>query len=166
VLRATSVALFFVLVIGVSVIGVSNQFPWCEVFTPCRFGRRSPPLCGNARVIGVSNQFPWCEVFTPCRFGRRSPPLCGNARVGPPAMSLVHSKFFSNCISAVVKIPLYQLPIRKHFSSQIVLSGRTGGGVFFERKRRKKAHRMGRPKRVFKTAGMPTSNGWVGLSVT
>ena len=50
-------------------------------------------------------------------------------------------------ISAVVEIPLYHLPIRKHFSNQIVLSGRTGGGVFFERKRRKKAHRTGRPKR-------------------
>jgi hypothetical protein len=89
--------------------------------------------------------------------GRSPLSACGIVRVGPPAMSFVHSPIF----------------LRRHFcgsrdpaSTKKSASGRTGGGVFFERKRRKKSHRMVRPKRVFQTAGMPNSDGWVGQSVS
>jgi hypothetical protein len=63
----------------------------------------------------------------------------GNARVGPPAMSFVQSTYFSDSISAVLDM--------QH--NHIHHSGRIGGDVFFERKRRKKSHRIVRPKRVF-----------------
>ena len=32
--------------------------------------------------------------------GRSPLTACGNVRVGPPAMSLIDSQFFSDCISA------------------------------------------------------------------
>jgi len=56
-----------------------------------------------------------------------------------PPCRLSNRKIFSDGISAVSEVLLVQR----------ITKGRTGGGVFFERKRRKKAHRTGRPKRVF-----------------
>ena len=106
-------------------------------------------------------------MFTPCRLGRRSPPLCGNVRVGPPAMSFIRTVYFLRrhfCGDRNPALPITdketvhkpnsslrpgkwgQTPIK----TKKITKGRTGGGVFFERKRRKKAHRTGRPKRDFK----------------
>jgi hypothetical protein len=63
------------------------------------------------------------EVFTPCRLSARH--------------------VFADCICAVLeKIKSLQSKLSKAISGT---SGRIGGGVFFQRKRRKKAHRMVRP---------------------
>jgi hypothetical protein len=84
-----------------------GQIP-INLLTPCRLGRRSPPLRGNVRVgppamsfvrsliflrLGNWGQIP-INLLTPRRLGRRSPPLRGNVRVGPPAMSFVRSLIF------------------------------------------------------------------------
>ena len=120
------------------------------------------------------------EIFTPRRDGRRSPWQSHDVRVDPPAMSFVRSTYFSGSISAALCLVMclrqggtvaahhFVCPLdvfhQQHFCCSInepvqqrsstqhqnSTSGRIGGGVFFERKRRKKSHRMVRPKRVFK----------------
>jgi len=70
-------------------------------------------------------------VFTPSRLGRRSLPLRANVRVGPPAMSS-SARSFS---------PTAFLQLKKPSFNQVHHRGRPMGR-FFERKRRKKPHRM------------------------
>ena len=94
------------------------------------------------------------------------PPLTayGNVRVGPTAMSFVRSAYF----------------LRRHFcgyrdpaSTKNSLKAEQAGAFFSSDQRRKKAHRTGRSKRVFKwyerafkLQECQPSNGWVGPCIT
>ena len=64
--------------------------------------------------------------------GRSPLTAYGNVRVGPPAMSLIHSQFFSDCISAVQETQLQPKRVLQaesegaFFSSESVEKKRTG----------------------------------------
>jgi len=79
-------------------------------------------------------------------------------------MSFVHSLYFSYRISAVQQTKLTEQ--RNNPQAKNSASGRIGGGVFFQRKRRKKSHRMVRLKRVFKELKKCHFSGWFGQSVS
>jgi len=78
--------------------------------------------------------------------GRSPLTAYGNVRVGPPAMSLIHSQFFSDCISAVQETQLQ--PKR-------VLQAESEGAFFSsESVEKKRTGWFGQP--CLQTAGMPT----------
>ncbi len=78
--------------------------------------------------------------------GRSPLTAYGNVRVGPPAMSLIHSQFFSDCISAVQETQLQPKRVLQAESE----------GAFFSSERVEKKRTGWFGQACLLTAGMPT----------